>query len=87
MASMAAMRFAALHNSVESPYMPSGRSNPTGDWTMGFFTELFARPRPKHEANYRAALAMLNAMSPADRADIGVKPADFPRIARAMSMR
>ena len=54
---------------------------------MGFYTELFARPRPTHEARYRAALAILNAMSPADRADIGVKPADFPRIAREMSMR
>jgi uncharacterized protein YjiS (DUF1127 family) len=54
---------------------------------MGFFTELFARPRPKHHARYRAALAVLNAMTPADRADIGVKPADFPRIAREMSLR
>ena len=54
---------------------------------MGFFTELFSRPRPKHEANYRVALAMLNAMSPAERADIGIKPADFPRIAREMSVR
>ena len=54
---------------------------------MGFFTELFARPRPKHESNYRAALALLNGMSASDRADIGVKPADFPRIAREMSLR
>jgi hypothetical protein len=54
---------------------------------MGFFTELFARPRPKQEANYRAALGILHAMSSADRTDIGVKPADFPRIAREMSVR
>ena len=54
---------------------------------MGFFTELFARPQPKETARYRAALALLNAMSNADRADIGVKPADFPRIAREMSAR
>jgi hypothetical protein len=54
---------------------------------MGFFTEFFSRPRPKHEVKYRAALAMFNAMSPSDRADIGVKPADFPRIAREMSVR
>ena len=53
---------------------------------MGFFTELFARPRPKTDRNYRAALALLNTMSPADRADIGIKPADFPRIAREMSL-
>ena len=33
-----------------------------------------------------SALALLNSMSPADRADIGIKPADFPRIAREMSL-
>jgi uncharacterized protein YjiS (DUF1127 family) len=54
---------------------------------MGFFTELFARPRPKHEIAYRNAFALLNAMSPVDRADIGIKPADFPRIAREMALR
>lgn len=54
---------------------------------MVFFTELFSRPRPSENARYRAALAILNAMSNADRADVGIKPADFPRIAREMSMR
>jgi uncharacterized protein YjiS (DUF1127 family) len=54
---------------------------------MGFFTELFSRPRPRENARYRAALAVLNAMSSADRADIGIKPADFPRIAREMATR
>ncbi|MBB6012582.1 hypothetical protein MIC97_00910 [Aquamicrobium sp. NLF2-7] len=54
---------------------------------MGFVTELFARPRPQEEVRYRTALALLNAMSNADRADIGIKPADFPRIAREMSLR
>lgn len=54
---------------------------------MGFYTELFSRPRPREEARYRAALALLNAMSNADRFDIGIKPADFPRIAREMSAR
>ena len=54
---------------------------------MGFFTELFARPRPKEAVRYRAALALLNAMSNAERADIGIKPADFPRSAREMSAR
>ncbi|WP_192178926.1 hypothetical protein [Mesorhizobium amorphae] len=54
---------------------------------MGFFTEMFARPRPQDHPRYRAALPLLNAMSNADRADIGIKPADFPRIAREMSMR
>ncbi|BCH33515.1 hypothetical protein MesoLjLc_54450 [Mesorhizobium sp. L-8-10] len=54
---------------------------------MGFFTELFVRPRPKEHARFRAAMAVLNAMSNSDRADIGIKPADFPRIAREMSLR
>lgn len=54
---------------------------------MGFYTELFSRPRPQANARYRAALALLNAMTNADRADIGIKPADFPRIAREMAMR
>ncbi len=54
---------------------------------MGFHTEFFSRPRPNAEARYRASLAILNAMSNADRADIGIKPADFPRVAREMSMR
>lgn len=54
---------------------------------MGFFTEFFSRQRPKYDRRYRAAMATLNAMSPADRADIGVKPADFPRMAREMALR
>ncbi len=54
---------------------------------MGFFTELFSRPRPQEEVRYRAALALLNAMSNAERSDIGIKPADFPRIARETAMR
>lgn len=54
---------------------------------MGFFTELFARPRPAEIARYRDALAFLESMSPADRADIGIRPADFPRVARQMARR
>ena len=54
---------------------------------MGFYTELFSRPRPREEVRYRAALALLNAMNNADRSDIGIKPADFPRIAREMAMK
>ena len=52
---------------------------------MGFFTEMFARPRPQEHQRYRSALALLHSMSNADRADIGIKPADFPRIAREMT--
>jgi len=54
---------------------------------MGFFTELFCRPRPQTERRYREAMALLETMSAADRADIGIKPADFPRLARAMAAR
>lgn len=63
------------------------REEQYGAESMAFFTELFSRPRPKEVARYRAALAVLNAMSNTDRADIGIKPADFPRIAREMSTR
>ena len=54
---------------------------------MGTFTDFFSRPRPREEARYRAALALLNAMSNAERADIAIKPKDFPRIAREMAIR
>jgi hypothetical protein len=54
---------------------------------MGYFTELFARNRTPEAVRYRNALAMFDAMSPAERADIGIKPADFPRLAREMSAR
>ncbi|ESY96884.1 hypothetical protein [Mesorhizobium sp. LNHC209A00] len=54
---------------------------------MGFFTEMFTRPRPHEHLRYRAALALLYSMSNAERVDIGIKPADFPRIAREMSIR
>ncbi|MBD0416607.1 hypothetical protein ICI42_18295 [Tianweitania sp. Rool2] len=54
---------------------------------MRFYTEMFARPRNSERTRYRAAMTILNSMSGADRADIGVKPADFPRIAREMSTK
>nr|WP_245307656.1 hypothetical protein [Mesorhizobium sp. AA23] len=77
---------AALHNCNKSPIF-SACGGQTRGWNMGFFTEMFARPRPQEQQRYRSALALLNAMSNADRADIGIKPADFPRIAREMSIR
>lgn len=54
---------------------------------MGFFTEMFARPRPQEQVRYRASLALIYAMSRADRAEAGIKPADFPRIARVPALR
>ena len=47
---------------------------------MDFLTEFFARPRPMEAERFRNALVFLESMSPADRADIGIKPADFPRM-------
>ena len=82
---MAVMRMLHCTMEPESPTFPSGGA--TGVNPMGFFTELFARPRPYEQLRYRTALALLNSMSNADRADIGVKPADFPRIAREMAGR
>lgn len=54
---------------------------------MGFLTEFFARPRPSEEQRYRSAMILLTGMSNAERADINIKPADFPRIARRMASR
>lgn len=54
---------------------------------MGFFTEMFARPRPEEVERFRNPLAFLESMSPSDRADIGIRPPDFPRILREMSER
>jgi hypothetical protein len=54
---------------------------------MGFLTELFSRPRPQEEVRYRTALALLYAMSSADRCEPGVRPADFPHIARRRAPR
>ncbi|MCO5147214.1 MAG: hypothetical protein M9895_13690 [Aquamicrobium sp.] len=54
---------------------------------MGFFTEMFSRPRPDEVERYRNALVFLELMSHADRADIGIRPADFPRVAREMAER
>lgn len=54
---------------------------------MGFVTDLFSRPRPRLETRYREAFAFLNTLTPADRADMGIKPGDFARIAREMALR
>ena len=54
---------------------------------MGFLTELFARPRPREQDRFRAALCVLNATSEADRVDTGTRPADFPRICREAASR
>lgn len=54
---------------------------------MGFFIELLARRRTDAARRYRRALSFLESLSPAERADMGIKPADFPRIARDMAAR
>jgi hypothetical protein len=52
---------------------------------MPFWTEFFSRPRPGAERRVSAAMRFLEGLSPGDRADIGIRPADFPRIARNMA--
>ena len=54
---------------------------------MGFFTEMFARPRPQDQVRYSASLARIYAMSRTDRAETGIRPIDFPRIARRPALR
>ena len=81
---MAAMQM--LHCTIHHESLCCQREDQSGLIDMGFFTEMFVRPRPREE-RFRAAMTILNAMTPADRADIGIKPADFPRIARQMSLR
>jgi hypothetical protein len=82
---MAAMRM--LHCTIVMNHLYSRREDQQESLIMGFLTEMFSRPRPNEQARYRSALAVLHAMSNSDRCDIGVKPVDFPRIARAMAMR
>jgi hypothetical protein len=81
---MAAMHFAALHNPIESPSFIAGGATRRPD--HGLLYGILRSAPPEHERNYRAALAMLDAMTATDRADIGIKPADFPRIAREMAL-
>ncbi|MDQ0997761.1 uncharacterized protein YjiS (DUF1127 family) [Phyllobacterium ifriqiyense] len=54
---------------------------------MSFIFDFATRGRRRNDADYRNALALLNSMSAADRADIGIKQADFTRIAREMTRR
>ncbi|WP_198174150.1 hypothetical protein [Mesorhizobium xinjiangense] len=51
---------------------------------MSYFGKLFQRPAGDSH-RYREAMSFLNRMSAADRADIGIKPADFPGMARRMA--
>ncbi|MEK1886605.1 MAG: hypothetical protein AAAB35_03285 [Phyllobacterium sp.] len=54
---------------------------------MSFLIDFAIRSRRANDRAYREAYAMLQGMSAADRADIGIKQADFARIAREMSRR
>ncbi len=48
---------------------------------------LVARPRPQEQVRYSASLALIYAMSRTDRAETGIRPIDFPRIARRPALR
>ena len=82
------MQNAALHNSRESRYIAASGGQ-TGRGYSSWVSEPNSSPdhARRKTAKYRAALALLHAMSNADRADIGVKPADFPRLAREMALK
>ncbi|MDF1599828.1 hypothetical protein PZ895_08560 [Mesorhizobium sp. YIM 152430] len=54
---------------------------------MGIFTELFAKPRPLRVSRQSRGMLILNAMDSAELSDIGIKPADFPQIARDMAAK
>lgn len=55
------------------------------DQAVAIMVDFTARGRRRKDQDFRNAMALLNAMSPADRADIGIKQADFTRIARVKS--
>ena len=52
---------------------------------MGFYTEMFSRPRPQDAERFRNAAVFLEPASRPERPDIGDRPVDFPRLARAAS--
>lgn len=54
---------------------------------MGILTEFFARPRPLQLTQQSRGMLILNAMGSAELSDIGIKPADFPHIARDMAAK
>ena len=54
---------------------------------MSFLIDFATRSRRNNDSAYREAYSMLQGMSASDRADIGIKQADFVRIAREMSRR
>jgi uncharacterized protein YjiS (DUF1127 family) len=54
---------------------------------MGIFTELFAKPRPLRINRQSRGMLILNAMDSTELSDIGIKPADFPHIARDMAAK
>jgi hypothetical protein len=54
---------------------------------MGFFTELFSRPRPQDMGRIRASRALIDAIGGNTRIATGIRPADFPRMARELGRR
>lgn len=76
-----------LHCTIVMNHLYVMREDQQESLTVGFLTEMFSRPRPKEQARYRAALAVVHAMNNADRTEFVIKPVDYPRIAREMAMR
>jgi hypothetical protein len=80
---MAAMRDVALHNQRESHIFRAWEDKQRG-LVMGFFTEMFSRPRPQDLGRVRAGLALADAIGGINRVPATSKPADFPRMAREL---
>lgn len=76
----------AVHN-CENPLISGYVEVNEKEPVMGFVNEFFSRNRSPEAVRYRNSMTMLDALSPAERADLGIKPADFPRVAREMAAR
>jgi hypothetical protein len=83
---MADLHFVAVHNHQESPicwlWEDKRRS-----LIMGFFTELFSRPRPRDSGRVRGRLAIIELLSETGPTDTDIRPADFPRLPRKLGER
>lgn len=72
-------------NSLPAPIL--ALSKPIKDDHMRIFSGLMGRRPSKKDRAYSNAMDVLRGMTAADCADIGIKPADFSRIAREMASR
>lgn len=83
---ISAVRLAALHNRpifhIYAQWEDGLRS-----LIMGFYTELFSRPRPADIGRVRVVRAIVDSVAGARRFETDGLPADFPRLVRSFSTR